>query len=63
MSEILLRCARRDGKPMTAFLPWAVEEAALAATGERLQAKFTRQGELLITAKSPEEAAGLLSIN
>ena len=62
MSEVFLRCARRDGKAMTAFLPWAVEEAALAATGERLHARFSRQGELLITAKTPEEAAGLLSI-
>ena len=46
MSEIFLKCASRDGKPMAASLPLAVEEAALVATGERLCAKFTRQGEL-----------------
>ena len=51
MSEILLRCRRQDGKSMAAFLPWAVEEAALAATGERLSAKFTRTGDLLMFAE------------
>ena len=62
MSEILLRCRRRDGKPMAAFLPWVVEEAALAATGERLRAKFTRQGDLLMFCPSQREAEQLLTI-
>ena len=47
---------------MAAFLPWVVEEAALAATGERLRAKFLREGDLLISARSQEEAAALLTL-
>ena len=62
MSEILLRCRRRDGEPMAAFLPWAVEEAALAVTGERLSAKFTRTGDLLMFARSRQEADHLLGL-
>ena len=62
MSEILLRCRRQDGKPMAAFLPWAVEEAALAVTGERLSAKFTRSGDLLMFARSRQEADQLSTL-
>ena len=47
---------------MAAFLPWVVEEAALAVTGERLSARFTRQGDLLISTQSRREAEQLLSI-
>ena len=45
-----------DGKSMAAFLPWTVEEAALAITGERLSAKFTRSGDLLMFPRSRSEA-------
>ena len=41
---------------MAAFLPWTVEEAALAITGERLSAKFTRTGDLLMFPRSRSEA-------
>ena len=61
-SETFLRCRRRDGKAMAAFLPWVVEEAALAATGERLRAKFLREGDLLISARSQAEAAALMTV-
>ena len=47
---------------MAAFLPWTVEEAALAATGERLSAKFTRTGDLLMFARSRREADQLQAV-
>ena len=62
MSEIILRCRRHDGRSMAALLPWTVEEAALATTGERLSAKFTRTGDLLMFARSRREAEQLLTI-
>ena len=59
--SVLLRCRRLDSRPMADFLPWAVEDAALAITGQRLSARFSRGGDLMVSARA-EEAEALLTL-
>ena len=52
--SVILTIQREDGEPMNTLLPWAVEDAALALTGARLDARYSRRGDLLVTASQSQ---------